>query len=308
MPSRAGWASPWYESVPAGASAAKPTTFISAPQPPRVVLVSIVTTVRNEERNLPALLDSLLVQKPPFEVIIVEAYSDDRTWDIAQGYAADHPDTVRAFRVGGSRGKGRNFGVDQAKGEYVAFIDGDCMASPQWLDSLRANAAPNRVVAGRTVTMGYRPFAELHRVELRHEGYDVSYPSCNLLYPTDLFKKLKGFDPRFQTAEDIDLNFRAVSAGAEIRHGDRALVYARARDTFFGFFRQAYWNGYGRKQLTLKHGELWGNYSMRSLIVRYISFWYLVRLALGFLGYMVAKVSEHREDFRADDSAGSPKG
>lgn len=269
------------------------------------MLISVVTTVRNEERNLPALLDSLLVQKPPFEVIVVEAYSDDRTWQIAQEYAARHPDTVRAFRQGGSRGTGRNFGVEQAKGEFVAFIDGDCMAGPQWLENLRVDAAANTVVAGRTVLMGYRPFAELHRVELRHEGYDVSYPSCNLLYPTDLFRRIKGFDPRFHTAEDIDLNFRAVSAGAHIHYGERALVYARARDTFFGFFRQAYWNGYGRKQLTLKHGELWGNYSMRSLIVRYISFWYLVRLALGFLGYMVAKVSEHREDFRADDRAGA---
>jgi glycosyltransferase involved in cell wall biosynthesis len=265
------------------------------------VLISVVSTVRNEERNLPALLDSLLVQQGPFEVVVVEAYSDDRTWQIAQEFAGRHPDVVRAFRMGGSRGKGRNYGVEQARGEFVAFIDGDCMAGPQWLENLRKEAASERVVAGRTVLMGYRPFAELHRVELRHEGYDVSYPSCNLLYPTPLFKRLKGFDPRFATAEDIDLNFRAVGAGAGIHFAPGALVYARARDTFFGFFKQAFWNGYGRKQLTLKHGELWGNYSMRTLIVRYISFWYLVRLALGFLGYLMAKVHERREGFRTDD-------
>ena len=273
----------------------------------RLVLISVVTTVRNEERNLAALVESLLVQEGPLEVIIVEAYSDDKTWEIAQEFAAAHPQTVRAFRQGGSRGTGRNFGVGQAKGEYVAFIDGDCMASPAWLHELRKAAAPETVVAGRTILMGYRPFAELHRVELVRAGYDVSYPSCNLLYPTVLFERLRGFDPRFHTAEDMDLNYRAVGGGAKIAFAPRAIVYARARDTFYGFFRQAYWNGYGRKQLTLKHGELWSSYSLQSLIIDYMSFWYLVRLGLGFLGYLIAKVRENSADFRSDDDPGVTK-
>ena len=270
------------------------------------MMISIVTTVRNEERNLGALLDTLLVQEGPFEVVIVEAFSADKTWEIAQDYAARHPDLIRAFRLGGSRGLSRNFGVEQARGEAVAFIDGDCMASPVWLKELRAGLVHAPVVAGRTVLMGYRPFAELARVELREHGVDVTYPSCNLLYRRDLFLALQGFDPRFQTAEDVDLNYRAVTAGAVIHYAEHAVVYARARDTFFGFFRQAYWNGYGRKQLTLKHGALWKNYSLRRLIIDYMSFWYLVRLSLGFLGYMVAKAQERSERFRADDHGPLP--
>ncbi|HKZ58421.1 MAG TPA: glycosyltransferase [Candidatus Thermoplasmatota archaeon] len=267
------------------------------------MLVSIVTTVRNEERNLAALLDSLLVQEPPFEVLIVEAYSEDKTWEIAKDYASRHPDTVRALRQGGSRGEGRNFGIGEAKGERVAFIDGDCLAAPSWLKELRGAAASSPVVAGRTVLMGYRPFAELSRVELTIHGTDVSYPSSNLMYETSLVRRLKGFDPRFQTAEDIDLNFRAVEAGATIVRAERAVVYARARDTFYGFFRQAFWNGYGRKQLTLKHGALWGSYSLQRFLVDYTSIWYGVRLALGLLGYLVAKVRESPKDFRGDDRA-----
>ncbi len=283
------------------ASSFHPTTFIFGPLVRALMLVSVVTTVRNEERNLAALLDSLLVQEPPFEVVIVEAYSEDSTWAIAADYASRYPDTVRAFRQGGSRGEGRNFGIEQAKGERVAFIDGDCIASPVWLKELRAAAGRSAVVAGRTILMGYRPFAELSRVELTVQGTDVSYPSSNLMYETSLLKRLKGFDPRFQTAEDIDLNFRAVEAGATIVRCERAVVYARARDTFYGFFRQAFWNGYGRKQLTLKHGALWGSYSLQRFIVDYTSIWYGVRLVLGFLGYLVAKAQESAEDFRTDD-------
>lgn len=268
------------------------------------MLISVVTTVRNEERNLGALLDSLLVQEGPFEIIIVEAYSEDKTWELAQEYARQNPDRIFAFRQGGSRGEGRNFGADKAKGERLAFIDGDCIASPNWLRELRAAASKQAIVAGRTVLMGYRPFAELSRVELHLRGSDVSYPSANLLYDTALFRRIRGFDPRFHTAEDIDLNYRAVEAGATILYAERAVVYARARDTFYGFFRQAFWNGYGRKQLTLKHGALWGHYSLQGLFVDYTSVWYLVRLGLGFLGYLTAKLEESSADFRTDDRGG----
>jgi glycosyltransferase involved in cell wall biosynthesis len=48
---------------------------------------SIVTTVRNEERNLPPLLESIVIQEPPLEVVIVDAYSADRTRDIARSFA-----------------------------------------------------------------------------------------------------------------------------------------------------------------------------------------------------------------------------
>jgi glycosyltransferase involved in cell wall biosynthesis len=267
------------------------------------VLISIVTTVRNEERNLGALLDSLLVQEAPFEVIIVEAYSEDKTWEVAEDYARRNPDIISAFQQGGSRGTGRNFGVEQAKGNRVAFIDGDCIASPNWLREVRAAAQKAPIVAGRTVLMGYRPFAELSRVELHIGGADVSYPSSNLLYDTALFRRLKGFDPRFKTAEDIDLNFRAVAAGATIHFAERAIVYARARDTFFGFMRQALWNGYGRKQLTLKHGALWRSYSLQRFIVDYSSIWYAIRLVVGFLGYLMAKLKESAADYRTDDRA-----
>src|SRR2546427_10960954 len=49
-----------------------PQPSSGAPFVPPPMLVSVVTTVRNEERNLAALLDSLLVQEGQLEVSIVE--------------------------------------------------------------------------------------------------------------------------------------------------------------------------------------------------------------------------------------------
>jgi glycosyltransferase involved in cell wall biosynthesis len=267
------------------------------------MFISVVVTVRNEAKRIGNLLDSLVVQEGPFEVVIVDAYSDDDTCDIVREYA-DRYDNIVLHMKGGTRGVGRNHGVRKARGEIVAFVDGDCIANPFWLKEIRRTLEEEGadVVAGRTINLGYAPFAELDRVELTKSGYDVTFPSCNLAYRRELFRAIRGFDPQFMTAEDIDLNFRAVSTGACILYNGDAIIYAMARDTFAGFFKQAFWNGFGRKQLTLKHGNLWDRYSFRDMVAGKINTWSIIRLFFGMMGYMVCKVHDKREMFRLSDA------
>lgn len=254
-------------------------------------LISIVITVRNEEHHIADLLDSLVVQEPPVEIIVVDSESDDRTRVLTREYC-DKYDFVQLHRRGGTRGKSRNFGVAQAKGKYVAFIDGDCIANPFWIKELREELQKADVVAGKTIQIGYRPFESLHRVELYKRGYDVTFPSCNLAYRRDLFEKLEGFDDWFRTAEDIDLNIRAVDAGAKVIFNERAIVYHRARDTIPGFLKQALWNGFGRKQLTLKHGRLWSQYSFKKMLTSQLTFWGITRLFVAVGGYLLCAFTE----------------
>jgi glycosyltransferase AglI len=234
--------------------------------PNEPTLVSVVITVRNESQHIDQLLDSLVAQEGPLEVVLVDGESRDGTLELAQAFASRHPGLLHVFERPGSRGSGRNVGVHEARGEWVAFIDGDCFADSQWLAKLRKAFSQASVVAGRTVTVGKRRFGQLERVELLQEGYDVTYPSCNLAYRRELFERIGGFDTRFITAEDIDLNMRAILAGAAISYTPEAVVYHHVRSTFLRFLIQAFWNGYGRKQLTEKHGRLWSRYRVRHLI------------------------------------------
>ena len=245
---------------------------------------SIVTTVRNEERNLPSLLESLVIQEPPLEIVVVDAYSEDGTCDIARTFAERY-EFLRVYRAGGTRGAGRNFGVRKSDGAHIAFIDGDCIASPFWLRHLRRTAAQGDVVAGKTVSIGYRPFEDLERIALYHRGYDITFPSCNLAYDRGVFLRIGGFDEWFMTAEDIDLNLRAVESGATIAHAPEAIVYHRTRGSYVSFLKQAFWNGAGRKQLTLKHGRLWSSYRPRELFHRQANPYSLLRLTGALLGY-----------------------
>jgi glycosyltransferase involved in cell wall biosynthesis len=256
-------------------------------------LASVVVTVRNEARHVSDLLDSLVVQEGPFEVVIVDAMSTDGTAEIVLRYQQKYAN-IRLVRKECRRGGGRNLGVAEAQGEIVAFIDGDCIANPFWLKELRSSLAHADVAAGKTIQIGYWAFESLNRVELDHQGYDVTFPSCNLAYWKTTFEKAGGFDDAFHTAEDIDLNFRAVDIGATIAYNEHAIVYHRARDTVTKFLKQAYWNGYGRKQLTLKHGNLWGQYKFGHMLRSQASFWGLLRLGTASLGYVVAKIKEPR--------------
>ena len=119
---------------------------------------------------------------------------------------------------------------------------------------------------------------------------DVTYPSSNLAYRRSVLKEIGGFDEWFVTAEDIDLNLRAVLAGHPIAFRPNAIVYHRTCDSYFDFLRQAFWNGVGRKQLTLKHGTLWGAYRPFEMARRETTFWSLLRLFTALLGYGAYKL------------------
>lgn len=254
-------------------------------------LVSVIVTVLNEAKHLPDLLDSLSAQENPFEVLIVDAGSRDGSVELVEAFAKTD-DRFKLLRHPGRRGASRNAGARKATGDYLAFIDGDCIANPFWLRRLRAKAGPQTIVAGRTVTLGYWAFERLQRVELPHKGHDVTAPSSNLLYPREAFLRLGGFDGRFVTAEDMDLNFRAVESGLAITSVSDALVYHRARDSVNGFLKQAFWNGYGRKQLTLKHGVLWGQYSFERMIRQELHFWGFLRMVAAVFGYARCRLRE----------------
>ncbi len=255
------------------------------------MFISIVITVRNEEKHISDLLDSLVIQEPPFEIIIVDAHSEDKTREIVKKYQEDY-DFIHLYERGGSRGVGRNYGVQKASGDYVAFTDGDDIVNPFWLTEIRRSFREGAdVVAGKTIYIGYGPWERLERVELFYRGFDVTFPSCNLAYRKGLFEKIGGFDPWFVTAEDIDLNMRAVDAGAKIVYNPRAIVYHRTRDSFYSFAKQAFWNGYGRKQLTMKHGRLWGKYKPQRMInPKQISLWGSIRLVFALMGYLACKL------------------
>ena len=98
--------------------------------------VSVLLGVLNQEAYLPACIESVLGQTfSDFEFIILNDGSTDSTWEIIQQYA-QKDSRIRPFSFSEKQGiaVGCNFTVAQAKGEYLARIDGDDLWKPDKLE------------------------------------------------------------------------------------------------------------------------------------------------------------------------------
>jgi len=97
--------------------------------------VSVVVPVRNEEKSLARLVESLLGQShKPDEIVLVDGGSVDNTVRIAKNYVQRG---VRVLEIGPAYpGRGRNEGIKAARNDWIALIDAGCVANKEWLENL----------------------------------------------------------------------------------------------------------------------------------------------------------------------------
>ena len=89
-------------------------------------LISVIVPVYNVEEYLKQCLDSILEQTfSNYEVILVNDGSTDSSGLICQEYA-EKDARIRYFeKENGGLSDARNYGIEQAQGEYLTFVDSD---------------------------------------------------------------------------------------------------------------------------------------------------------------------------------------
>ncbi len=104
------------------------------------IFISIVIACRNEQENLPGLLNSIAMQDYPeelFEVIIVNDNSTDRTLTIASEFSL-----LRNIHTINNKGTGKKLairtGISFAKGNLIITTDADCTMGEKWLRTIAA--------------------------------------------------------------------------------------------------------------------------------------------------------------------------
>jgi glycosyltransferase involved in cell wall biosynthesis len=106
--------------------------------------ISVIMLTYNRETLVSRAIDSILAQTfSCFEFIIVDNGSSDRSGVIADEYAVKDKRVKVIHRERGNIGSGRNAGLDAAKGDYIAFIDDDDWAEPDFLEFLYNLAVSN---------------------------------------------------------------------------------------------------------------------------------------------------------------------
>ncbi|REG91942.1 glycosyltransferase family 2 protein [Algoriphagus antarcticus] len=115
-------------------------------------LLSVVITVYNEEDNIQPLLEAtyLALEEIDYEVILIEDGSTDRTVDEVKKYANSRTKLI-IFNRNFGQTTALAAGIDMAKGEYIATMDGDLQNDPTDIPVMLQKAIDEEwdVVAGR---------------------------------------------------------------------------------------------------------------------------------------------------------------
>lgn len=206
-------------------------------------VVSIVIPTFNRLGDLRRTMDALFAQAVPardFEIIVVDNSSSDGTREWVESlHGAGHLNVRYVRKEPEGPAAARNVGIENARGEFVLFVDSDVVLNPGWiagaLAAMRADAdlaclggavvyahAPARLNAfgGDISPIGLawdtaegRPIAEADAPR------DCLWLNCSaMLARTAVLRELGGFDAvYFYGYEDSDLGWRVNLAGHRVR-------------------------------------------------------------------------------------------
>lgn len=100
-------------------------------------MISVIVPVYKAEKYIESCVSSILAQTyGDFELILVEDGSPDRSGEICDALAKTDPRIRVIHKENGGAATARNAGLDVAKGEFIAFIDGDDCVHPKYLEFL----------------------------------------------------------------------------------------------------------------------------------------------------------------------------
>ncbi|MDH3224705.1 MAG: glycosyltransferase, partial [Gemmatimonadota bacterium] len=205
---------------------------------------------------------------PDFEVLLIDDGSTDGTAGLAEAVVARLAESggpelpLRIIRTA-NRGlsRARNLGMDEARGEIVAFLDSDAWPDEQWLRQLAYTFASEEhaCVGGPNISpprrghvaacVGMAPGGPVHVLETDRLAEHV--PGCNMAFRTEALRAVGGFDPQFRVAgDDVDLCWRVQSRGWTVGFSAGAMVWHHPRGSVGAYWRQQV--GYGEAEALLE--------------------------------------------------------
>ncbi len=237
--------------------------------------ISIIVPVRNEEKVISRLLNSLVTINYPSdktETIIVEDGSTDRTLGVCVEFAKSHNLNLKIHHRASSDGKpsALNFGLGEAKGEIIGVFDADSVPAPDCLINVcEYFSEPNiAAVQGRTLSINSEENMLTRLLSYEDAAWCEAYlqgkdslnlfvglrGSCQFIRRETL-EKLGGFSETF-LAEDMGLSVRLAMEGYKINYAPDVKSWQENPSGFKQLFRQRTRWYRGWIEVALKYGRL----------------------------------------------------
>jgi GT2 family glycosyltransferase/peptidoglycan/xylan/chitin deacetylase (PgdA/CDA1 family) len=165
----------------------------------------------------------------------------------------------------------RNFGLQEARGSIVVFIDDDIVPAPHWLDALIDPFDDPEIVAvggavlpdlsdintvGRCVSfLGFPAGGVTRYLEASGRNRETKHISGgNCAFRADLAREIGGFDEFMRCVEDTDFFERMSRQKKKMLFVPGALVFHKQRNSLKGVFRWFIRRGIGDFSLKCKQG------------------------------------------------------
>jgi len=187
----------------------------------------------------------------PYEIIVVDSSEPARLADIRAKYPMvvwdQYPVSDRRTTP-----EQRNRGLELARGEYIIFIDANCVPAATWLAAMVEELAGGKdIVCGPVRDLSEDNLVH-YAVEQDQAGYVEECTTINVGLRRSVIETVGNFDERFSFGQDVDFFWRTADAGFRIFYDPRVSIGHDWGDRKEQLGR-AYKYGYARARLFRKH-------------------------------------------------------
>lgn len=165
-------------------------------------LISVIVPVYNTEKYLDRCIQSILSQTySNIEILLIDDGSTDSSGAICDKYA-EQDSRVRVFhKANGGASTARNMGLDNAKGEWIAFVDSDDWIDAEMYEEMLSIAEARSVSAVYCdIVMEYSNCRNIDRYISQYENHQLMYDCiapitvvyfsmCNKLVAKEVYDK-----------------------------------------------------------------------------------------------------------------------
>lgn len=228
------------------------------------ILFSIIVPVYNRPDEVKELMASLAAQTDKgFEVVIVEDGSTISCKAEAEAYASEVA-LQYFFKDNEGRSPARNFGMDNARGDYFIFVDSDCILPSDYIARLRSalsekwcdcfggpdDAHESFTDTQKAINFAMTAFLTTGGIRGGKVQMEKFVPrTFNMGFSRSVYEKVGGFREMF--SEDIDMSTRIRLAGFSPELIRSVKVYHKRRGSLAKFWRQVHVFGMSRITLQL---------------------------------------------------------
>ena len=211
--------------------------------------MSVVVPTKDSIRVIEACLRSIKAQTyPAVELVVVDNFSTDGTWEVAQELAD------LAIAAGPERSGQRNLGIERSGGEWVLWIDSDMVLPPDIVELMVAKAdetgADGVFAPESTIGDGY--WTACRALE-RSCCWDEILVQAPRLVRRQYLIDSGGFLPSLAGTEDAELRTRMREDGRGLASIPELIIHDEGKMDLSFILKKRYYYGRGLREYKEKH-------------------------------------------------------